>query len=240
MPLDITLFREEGGNPESIRESQRRRYASVQLVDEIIAQDAEWRQMTGSIDNLRKARNALQKEVGKKMKAKEACDELVAQIKSIGEDITKAEADQKELKTVIDKKVRLCLCVHRFTCYCFLSIRCFELCALWCCFLCYVSVLLYTSLYAPINLLHLRRSTFVLPITLLCAICYVYNRSPTSPFKVGSIGNLVDLSVPGRCPKYIKYFFFLSFYHDLDQIWSFHLKHPQTFFVLKLYSQWFF
>lgn len=105
MPLDITLFRTEGGNPEIIRESQRRRYASVELVDEIIAQDAEWRLMTGSIDNLRKGRNAVQKEVGKKMKAKESCEELVAQIKILGEGITKAEADQKDLKTIIDKKV---------------------------------------------------------------------------------------------------------------------------------------
>ena len=41
--LDIEDFIEErGGNPEKIRESQRRRHASVELVDEVIAlwQDA--------------------------------------------------------------------------------------------------------------------------------------------------------------------------------------------------------
>lgn len=43
--LDINLFREEKGNdPEKIRESQRRRFASVEIVDEIIALDKEWRQ----------------------------------------------------------------------------------------------------------------------------------------------------------------------------------------------------
>lgn len=43
--LDINIFREEKGyNPELIRESQRRRFASVDLVDEIIKLDKEWRQ----------------------------------------------------------------------------------------------------------------------------------------------------------------------------------------------------
>ena len=41
--LDINLFREEkGGNPELVRESQRKRCASVELVDKVIALDKEW------------------------------------------------------------------------------------------------------------------------------------------------------------------------------------------------------
>lgn len=104
MPLDITLFREySGGNPELIRESQRRRYASVELVDEIIAKDEAWRGLTGSIDNMKKQRNLVQKSVATKMKAKEACDDLKEQIKKIGEDIIGAELQQNELKVEIDK-----------------------------------------------------------------------------------------------------------------------------------------
>jgi len=42
--LDINLFRvEKGHNPEIIRESQRRRFASVEVVDEVINLDKEWR-----------------------------------------------------------------------------------------------------------------------------------------------------------------------------------------------------
>lgn len=42
--LDINLFREEKGfDPEKVRESQRRRFASVELVDEIIHLDKELR-----------------------------------------------------------------------------------------------------------------------------------------------------------------------------------------------------
>ena len=49
--LDINLFREEkGGNPDLIRESQRRRFESVEIVDEIIAKDLEWR--GGTFDSI--------------------------------------------------------------------------------------------------------------------------------------------------------------------------------------------
>ena len=40
--LDINLFRaEKGGNPDIIRESQRRRFAPVEKVDEVISVDVE-------------------------------------------------------------------------------------------------------------------------------------------------------------------------------------------------------
>ena len=42
--LDIVLFRkDQGGNPDLVRESQRRRYADVGLVDKVIEYDSEWR-----------------------------------------------------------------------------------------------------------------------------------------------------------------------------------------------------
>lgn len=41
--LDINLFRtEKGGNPELIKESQKRRNAPVEIVDDVIALDKEW------------------------------------------------------------------------------------------------------------------------------------------------------------------------------------------------------
>ena len=43
--LDIVLFRvDQGGNPDLVRESQRRRYADVSLVDKVIEADDKWRQ----------------------------------------------------------------------------------------------------------------------------------------------------------------------------------------------------
>lgn len=106
MPLDINLFRVgAGGNPDIIRESQRRRFASVEIVDDIIEKDNKWRYLTGSIDNLKKARNQVQKEVATKKKANEPCDDLVAKIKEIGDEITATEKEQAELKISIDALV---------------------------------------------------------------------------------------------------------------------------------------
>jgi seryl-tRNA synthetase len=103
MPLDINAFRaDRGGDPDKIRESQRRRFKPVELVDEIIAKDNEWRHLTGQIDFLKKDRNAIQKQVGIKKKAKEECDDMVAQIKSLDAEILKAEADVEVLKKVVD------------------------------------------------------------------------------------------------------------------------------------------
>ncbi|KAI3910287.1 hypothetical protein MKW92_053946 [Papaver armeniacum] len=87
--LDINLFREDkGGNPEIIRESQRRRFGSVELVDEVIRLDIEWRQRQFELDNLRKDLNKISKEVGKlkisgedatgKIKSSEECKQSIA------------------------------------------------------------------------------------------------------------------------------------------------------------------
>lgn len=38
-----------GGNPDLIRESQRRRFQSVEVVDDIIQKDERWRKLTGII-----------------------------------------------------------------------------------------------------------------------------------------------------------------------------------------------
>lgn len=51
--LDINLFRvEKGGNPDLIRESQRRRFANVEIVDEVIQFDKQWRQRSVALLSL--------------------------------------------------------------------------------------------------------------------------------------------------------------------------------------------
>ena len=62
--LDICLLRtDQGGDPELVRESQRRRYADVGLVDKVIAYDEEWRQTRGALDLAKKDKNATQKKI---------------------------------------------------------------------------------------------------------------------------------------------------------------------------------
>ena len=48
MVLDLNLFRKEkGGDPEALKEGQRKRFKDVALVDKVIDADAEWRQVLG-------------------------------------------------------------------------------------------------------------------------------------------------------------------------------------------------
>lgn len=78
--LDINAFlAEKGGEPEKIKASQKKRGASVELVDEIIADYKNWTKIRFDLDALNKKLNALQKLIGQKFKAKEDASELLAQ-----------------------------------------------------------------------------------------------------------------------------------------------------------------
>ena len=97
--LDICLLRtDQGGDPELVRESQRRRYADVGLVDKVIAYDEEWRQTRGALDLAKKDKNATQKKIGEFMKKKETPPaELAAEKKAHEAKIVELEAKEKEL-----------------------------------------------------------------------------------------------------------------------------------------------
>lgn len=58
--LDINIFREDrGGDPNIVRESQRRRYADVSLVDRVLEWDGEWRKVRYDLDCISRKRNEL-------------------------------------------------------------------------------------------------------------------------------------------------------------------------------------
>lgn len=102
--LDILLFREDkGGNPELVRESQRKRYANVEVVDEIVSLDKIWREKQHLLDNLRKDINALNTEIGKKKKAKEDADELIARVPGLKQQIAQTEKECEDKKAELDK-----------------------------------------------------------------------------------------------------------------------------------------
>jgi len=64
--VDILEFRT---NPDRIRESQRRRFAPVEAVDEVIRLDECWRVARTEVDHLRKAFNEKSKQIGQLIKA---------------------------------------------------------------------------------------------------------------------------------------------------------------------------
>jgi len=72
MVLDIDQFRtEKGGDPEKVRENQRKRFKDEKTVDKIIDFDNQWRQARFEADNWNKLKNMASKAIGEKMKKKE-------------------------------------------------------------------------------------------------------------------------------------------------------------------------
>ena len=100
--LDINLFRvEKGGNPDLIRESQRKRGKSVELVDTIIETDKTWVRLRFDVDECNKTSNKLQAAIAEKLKVKENADELKAERKAVLEKKAGIEAEMLELENTI-------------------------------------------------------------------------------------------------------------------------------------------
>ncbi|PFH53442.1 hypothetical protein AMATHDRAFT_137224 [Amanita thiersii Skay4041] len=105
MTLDILTFIDsKGGNAEEIRQSQRKRGHSVELVDEIIQMYAEWVKMDYDTNSLRKKVNEVQKEISAKKKAKEPADDLVAAKKAIDTQVEEKKKETREFEIQMRQK----------------------------------------------------------------------------------------------------------------------------------------
>lgn len=97
MGLDINLIRtEKGGDPNVIRESQKKRFQPTEQVDEIINLDAEWRKKAFNADQLRGKFNKLKGAIAEKKKASKGsdpCTEEIAESNKIQEEIKVAEEE---------------------------------------------------------------------------------------------------------------------------------------------------
>ncbi|XP_071693923.1 serine--tRNA ligase [Rutidosis leptorrhynchoides] len=104
--LDINLFREEKGfDPEKIRESQRRRFASVELVDEIIHLDKELRLRTFELEQLRKDFNKINKEVAKLRISGEDASAMIKNTEENKNSTAKKEAEVQEARAILFSKL---------------------------------------------------------------------------------------------------------------------------------------
>lgn len=91
--LDITDFiAERGGDPERIRESQRRRGEPVEIVDEIIQMFEDHRKTNYGVTQIGSKINETQKEIGKKKKAKEDAEDLLKQKEALQKEKAAQEA----------------------------------------------------------------------------------------------------------------------------------------------------
>jgi seryl-tRNA synthetase len=80
------------------------RFNSVELVDECIALDNDWRSKLNEKDEAAYQKNAKQKEVGAKKKAKEPCDELVAEVAALKAKVVELEKEVEEVEIKLKKK----------------------------------------------------------------------------------------------------------------------------------------
>ncbi|KAL1513060.1 hypothetical protein ABEB36_002538 [Hypothenemus hampei] len=116
MVLDLDLFREDkGGNPDKIRDIQKKRFKDVGLVDTVIQKDTLWRQLRHKADNWNKLKNVCSKAIGEKMKKKEpqgdgnepVADEIVSQLDTLSVETLQPLTVQqiKKVRVLIDEAV---------------------------------------------------------------------------------------------------------------------------------------
>ncbi|KAL1534744.1 serine--tRNA ligase [Salvia divinorum] len=104
--LDINLFREEkGGDPEKIRESQRRRFADVKIVDEVIELDKAWRQRQFLLDGLKAHRNKMSKEMARLKISGGDANEFKGSLDENKELTAQKEAEVQEALTALQLKL---------------------------------------------------------------------------------------------------------------------------------------
>ncbi|CAL3965919.1 hypothetical protein PZA11_002734 [Diplocarpon coronariae] len=104
--LDIFDFiKEKGGNPEKIKESQRRRWASEEAVDQVIELYEDHRKTQYAATQINTKINETQKQIGVKRKAKEDAADLMAQKVELEKERKALTDSAAEKELVLKKKI---------------------------------------------------------------------------------------------------------------------------------------
>eukprot|EP00928_Gymnodinium_smaydae_P038874 TRINITY_DN266_c0_g2_i1.p1 TRINITY_DN266_c0_g2~~TRINITY_DN266_c0_g2_i1.p1 ORF type:complete len:478 (+),score=170.00 TRINITY_DN266_c0_g2_i1:201-1634(+) len=108
MTIGIELLREDkGGNPEEVRESERRRFRGTELVDEVIRLDKEWIKAQFNTEQKRKERGVVQKDITDRKKADKTdqCEDLLAKKTAIDQEIAELEKESDKKREERDAKL---------------------------------------------------------------------------------------------------------------------------------------
>ena len=105
MPIDINELRDyKGGDPAKWRKHMAARFKPEEWVDEALAEDEKWRELTKVRNEKKTDLNKLQKEViAPKKKAKENCDAEVAQMKAMKVEIDEIDKQIPEVEASRDR-----------------------------------------------------------------------------------------------------------------------------------------
>jgi len=120
MPIDIEDLRAfKGGDPERVRESERRRFNDPARVDTVIALDEKWRKCRGESDNLRKEKRLVSKEFQVYAKEKkdltplrEKANEYTVQIEAKEQEMVAVAAERDSLLKKLGNYVHDSVPVH--------------------------------------------------------------------------------------------------------------------------------
>ncbi|MCJ1426516.1 Cytosolic seryl-tRNA synthetase [Sticta canariensis] len=106
--LDVSDFIvEKGGDPNKIRESQRRRYAPEEVVDQVITLFEDHRRTKYEASQVGTKINANQKEIGSKKKAKEDASELLQKKVDLEKEKKLVEELVLEKEVALQKRVKI-------------------------------------------------------------------------------------------------------------------------------------
>ncbi|MFX0210461.1 MAG: serine--tRNA ligase [Candidatus Hodarchaeota archaeon] len=99
--IDIKVFRE---NPQIIRDSEIKRFKDPNRVDEVIALDSKWRSLLQQVNELRKERNQISREIGPLKKKGEDINPLKERVNEIKQQIVTLE---QSVKDVLEERDRI-------------------------------------------------------------------------------------------------------------------------------------
>ena len=98
--LDIKLIRE---NPEMVRANLERRHQpdKLELLEEVVAADKRWRELTAKVNQLRKRRNEVSQEIAQSMKAGKDSSSLKIEANKIPDEINSVESELESKQQVV-------------------------------------------------------------------------------------------------------------------------------------------
>ncbi|WFD31202.1 serine--tRNA ligase [Malassezia sp. CBS 17886] len=103
--IDLQVLQvEKGGNPELVRESQRKRFASVELVDEVLSMYKGWTGLEFQLNNMQQEVNAAQKAITAKKKNKENADAELAKKREMDTKVTEFKPKVAEAERAMRSK----------------------------------------------------------------------------------------------------------------------------------------
>jgi len=109
MTIDINLLRKDkGGDPETVKESEKRRFRDGKIVDEVMALDGQWVKEKFAFDEKRKEIGVVQKEITERKKiskGSDTCEDLVAKKTTLEAEATELEKIYEETMTKRDNKL---------------------------------------------------------------------------------------------------------------------------------------